>query len=318
MAVAMDAHLVARRHDLGGERRSAPHLLADEEERRAHAAAVQGGERRGRALRVGAVVEGQRDGAGSATRLRTPSARRSPGDHAHRAGPACSEAGCQRAGGQRGSIVASTHVPCRRRRRGRVCGLPDVQPRRCAAGARGARDPGRGWAARLADRAPGSAPALARRHRARAARMAAPGRRAAAGAADRRAAGARLRARAPARPRGADARRARRCARCARRSSRSSSGWPSSPPSPRRPPTQHVGSWPLAAALAALAAVALAPYVLRGRRDVGGIAAALSAGAAFAWSGLSTKFVADAVHGHHWPAAAGWTVATGLSWGSRS
>ena len=79
--------------------------------------------------------------------------------------------------------------------------------------------------------------------------------------------------------------------------------------------TQHVGGWPLAAALAGLAAVALVPYALRGRREVGGIAAALSAGAAFAWSGLSTKFVADAANAHHWPAAAGWTVATGLSSG---
>lgn len=81
------------------------------------------------------------------------------------------------------------------------------------------------------------------------------------------------------------------------------------------PSTHHVGGWPLAAALAALAAVALAPYALRGRREVGGIAAALSAGAAFAWSGLSTKFVADALSAHQWPAAVCWTLATGASSG---
>jgi hypothetical protein len=79
--------------------------------------------------------------------------------------------------------------------------------------------------------------------------------------------------------------------------------------------THHVGGWPLAGALATLAAVALAPYALRGRHDVGGIAAALSAGAAFAWSGLSTKFVADALSAHQWTAAVCWTLATGLSSG---
>ena len=79
--------------------------------------------------------------------------------------------------------------------------------------------------------------------------------------------------------------------------------------------TQHVGGWPLAGALAALGAVALAPYALRRRRGVGGMAAALSAGAAFAWSGLSTKFVADALSAHQWLAAASWTLATGASSG---
>jgi drug/metabolite transporter (DMT)-like permease len=77
--------------------------------------------------------------------------------------------------------------------------------------------------------------------------------------------------------------------------------------------SHHVGGWPLAAALAALGAVALAPYALRGGRGVGGIAAALSAGAAFAWSGLSTKFVADALSAHQWATAVAWTLATGLS-----
>jgi drug/metabolite transporter (DMT)-like permease len=75
--------------------------------------------------------------------------------------------------------------------------------------------------------------------------------------------------------------------------------------------THHVGGWPLAGALAALAAIALAPYAMRGR--VGGITAAISAGAAFAWSGLSTKFVADALGAHHWLTAVAWTLATGLS-----
>jgi drug/metabolite transporter (DMT)-like permease len=79
--------------------------------------------------------------------------------------------------------------------------------------------------------------------------------------------------------------------------------------------SHHAGGWPLVAALGVLAAIALAPYALRRRRRVDGIVAAISAGAAFAWSGLSTKFVADAAGAHHWAAAAGWMLATGLSSG---
>jgi drug/metabolite transporter (DMT)-like permease len=78
--------------------------------------------------------------------------------------------------------------------------------------------------------------------------------------------------------------------------------------------SHHVGGWPLAGALAALAAVALAPYAVR-RRRVDGVVAALSAGAAFAASGLTTKFVADAVNAHQWLAAAAWTLATGMGSG---
>jgi drug/metabolite transporter (DMT)-like permease len=77
----------------------------------------------------------------------------------------------------------------------------------------------------------------------------------------------------------------------------------------------HVGELRLAAALVALAAAALVPYALRARRGVGGIAAAISAGTAFAWSGLTTKFVADALTAHHWLAAGAWTLATGLASG---
>jgi hypothetical protein len=77
--------------------------------------------------------------------------------------------------------------------------------------------------------------------------------------------------------------------------------------------SHHVGGWPLAAALAALAVAALVPYAARGR--VGGIAMAISAGAAFACSGLTTKFVADAVGTGQWLTAAAWTLATGLGSG---
>ena len=86
MTVAVDADRVARGRDLGGERRVAPDLLADEEERRAHAGPLQHGERGGRSLRVRAVVEGQRDGAVVGDPVAHTSAPRSAGDHAHRPG----------------------------------------------------------------------------------------------------------------------------------------------------------------------------------------------------------------------------------------
>jgi drug/metabolite transporter (DMT)-like permease len=70
----------------------------------------------------------------------------------------------------------------------------------------------------------------------------------------------------------------------------------------------------VAAVLAVVGAVALAPYVLR-RWLTGGRIAALSAGVAFAWSGISTKLAADALHANHWVAVAAWTAATGLGSG---
>ena len=66
MTVAVDPHLVARGHDLGRERRVALHLLADKEERRAHAGPLQGGEHGRRSPRMRTVVEGQRHDTGVA------------------------------------------------------------------------------------------------------------------------------------------------------------------------------------------------------------------------------------------------------------
>src|SRR5262245_12327437 len=77
--------------------------------------------------------------------------------------------------------------------------------------------------------------------------------------------------------------------------------------------SHHAGGMRLAAALVAVGALALIPYAVRRRGAVGGIAAALSAGTAFAWSGLSTKLVADAVSGSAWPLAVVWTLATGAA-----
>ena len=58
--VTVDRHGVARGHDLGRERRVGADLLADEEERRVRAGGREDLERRGRALGVRAVVEGER------------------------------------------------------------------------------------------------------------------------------------------------------------------------------------------------------------------------------------------------------------------
>ncbi len=61
MAVSVDRHGVTRGDDLGCERRMRTDLLADEEERRVRAGAGEDLEYRGRALRMRAVVERQRD-----------------------------------------------------------------------------------------------------------------------------------------------------------------------------------------------------------------------------------------------------------------
>ena len=70
----------------------------------------------------------------------------------------------------------------------------------------------------------------------------------------------------------------------------------------------------LAAALVALAAVTLAPYALTRLRDETdpslATLATFAAGAAYAFSGLTTKLLADGVGGGDWPAALGWSAAT--------
>jgi drug/metabolite transporter (DMT)-like permease len=79
--------------------------------------------------------------------------------------------------------------------------------------------------------------------------------------------------------------------------------------------SRHAGTWTTLAVLGGLGAPALAPYVLRrGARIRGGVAAA-AAGLALAWSGLATKFVADALDHGAWGAVAAWAVLTGLASG---
>jgi drug/metabolite transporter (DMT)-like permease len=78
---------------------------------------------------------------------------------------------------------------------------------------------------------------------------------------------------------------------------------------------RHAGTWTTLAVLGGLGALALAPYVLRrGARIRGGVAAA-AAGLALAWSGLATKFVADALDHDAWRTVAAWTILTGLASG---
>lgn len=77
--------------------------------------------------------------------------------------------------------------------------------------------------------------------------------------------------------------------------------------------TRHAGPGALAAVLGGVGAIALVPFALRGRG--GGILITLGAGSALAWSGLSTKLVADALHDGHAGAVVVWAAATGLASG---
>jgi drug/metabolite transporter (DMT)-like permease len=75
--------------------------------------------------------------------------------------------------------------------------------------------------------------------------------------------------------------------------------------------TQHAGGASIAAVLSAVALVALLPFALPRH---GGLMT-LGAGAALAWSGLSTKLAADALHQGMAGMVLIWVVATGLASG---
>jgi drug/metabolite transporter (DMT)-like permease len=75
--------------------------------------------------------------------------------------------------------------------------------------------------------------------------------------------------------------------------------------------TRHAGGLALAGVLGGVALVALLPFAFRGR---GGLMT-VGAGAALAWSGLSTKLATDALHAGHVPAMLLWIAATGLASG---
>jgi drug/metabolite transporter (DMT)-like permease len=73
---------------------------------------------------------------------------------------------------------------------------------------------------------------------------------------------------------------------------------------------------PVLVALAALAAVTLLPYALTRLRPAGGPSlatmATFAAGAAYAFSGITTKLLADGLAGDELAAALGWLVATAV------
>jgi drug/metabolite transporter (DMT)-like permease len=81
------------------------------------------------------------------------------------------------------------------------------------------------------------------------------------------------------------------------------------------PSTRHAGPAALAAVLGGVGVVAVAPLLLARAGRGGGALMMLAAGAALAWSGLSTKLVADALHAHQLLLAGLWAAATGLASG---
>ena len=83
---------------------------------------------------------------------------------------------------------------------------------------------------------------------------------------------------------------------------------------PAHTPTQ-ASAWTVAAALTALGAAAILPYLLSrlGRRP--GVAVVVSSGIAYAWCGIATKLLADAVGSAAWGAAALWLLGTAAAAG---
>jgi drug/metabolite transporter (DMT)-like permease len=79
--------------------------------------------------------------------------------------------------------------------------------------------------------------------------------------------------------------------------------------------THHPDHRTLAVVLVILGLLAVVPYALRlAGRSLPSLTM-LSAGLCFAWSGLATKLVSDALAGSHWATAVGWALATGLAGG---
>ena len=74
----------------------------------------------------------------------------------------------------------------------------------------------------------------------------------------------------------------------------------------------HAKPVTLAVGMAVLGAIALAPYALRGHRRFG-VFVVFSAGLAYAWTGFSTKFLADSVASGVWVVAALWLGATAVA-----
>ena len=69
----------------------------------------------------------------------------------------------------------------------------------------------------------------------------------------------------------------------------------------------------LVVVVGALGLLALLPYAISRARHVSGLPVAVSAGVAFAWSGISTKLLSDALSTGNWTGIVGWAAATGLA-----
>jgi drug/metabolite transporter (DMT)-like permease len=76
--------------------------------------------------------------------------------------------------------------------------------------------------------------------------------------------------------------------------------------------SHHAGALRLGLTLGALGLLALAPYV-SSRREAAAASALLplSAGCAYAWTGISSKLLADYLSSSMWPAVLAWAAATG-------
>jgi len=67
----------------------------------------------------------------------------------------------------------------------------------------------------------------------------------------------------------------------------------------------------------ALVVVAPAPYLLRAAGRAGGRVTTFATGLAWAWTGLGTALLDDAIGGRHWAVAVGWALGVGVtSWGA--
>ena len=76
--------------------------------------------------------------------------------------------------------------------------------------------------------------------------------------------------------------------------------------------SHHAGFLRLAPALGGLGLLAVAPYVARREAAAASALLPLSAGCAYAWTGISSKLIADYLSSSMWAVAVAWAAATGL------
>src|SRR5437764_8554497 len=76
--------------------------------------------------------------------------------------------------------------------------------------------------------------------------------------------------------------------------------------------TSHAGVVGLAPALGGVGLLAIAPYAARKETAAASVLLPLSAGCAFAWTGISTKLLADFLSSSDWLPALAWAAATGI------